>query len=255
MREEPSGRFVADGLTLPQAQQFRQVFFDTQNNTNKLSAALLTEANVRTVPVPDQPGRYLLAFDVPRASREQMPVYLGSDPMTGTYKRREGGDYRCGRDAVRRMIADSDANVPADSRILPGFAYPNDLDPRSLQQFRQLMGSLQPGHPWLAETDLELLRKLGAYRYDRPSRQEGLTLAGVLMFGKTEAIHDPECAPQFFSDYQEVMTHDPDVRWTDRLYPDGTWEANLFQFFPAGVAAHFGRFAASFSTEKRPASG
>lgn len=32
-------------------------------------------------------------------------------------------------------------------------------------------------------------------------------------------------------DYQEKLSSDPMLRWTDRLYPDGTWEANLFQFF------------------------
>lgn len=231
VKEETNSRFVPDGLTLVQVQRFRQDFFDTQNNRNKISVDLLKDADVQTIPVPDQPDHYFLAFDVPRANREQMPVYVGLDPNSGTYKRREGGDYRCNRDAVRRMIADSDANVPADSRILRGFAYPDDLDLRSIQQFRQLMSSTRPGHTWLAEDDLGLLRKLGAYRVDRQSRQEGLTLAGVLMFGKTEAIHDPECTPQFFPDYQEVLTQDPDVRWTDRLYPDGTWEANLFQFF------------------------
>jgi ATP-dependent DNA helicase RecG len=30
-------------------------------------------------------------------------------------------------------------------------------------------------------------------------------------------------------DYREKF--DPAKRWTDRLYPDGTWEANLFQFY------------------------
>jgi ATP-dependent DNA helicase RecG len=93
------------------------------------------------------------------------------------------------------------------------------------------MSSIRPGHPWLAKDDLGLLKKLEAYRVDRQSKQEGLTLAGVLMFGKMEAIHDPECAPQFFPDYREVLTQDPEVRWTDRIYPDGTWEANLFQFY------------------------
>ncbi|WP_375417014.1 RNA-binding domain-containing protein [uncultured Hymenobacter sp.] len=231
VKEEAINRFVPDGLTLVQTQRFRQDFFDTQNNRNKISADLLKDANVRHIPVPDQPDQYFLVFDIPRANREQMPVYVGLDPNTGTYKRRDSGDYRCNRDAVRRMIADSDANVPADSRILRGFVYPDDLDLRSIQQFRQLMSTTRPGHTWLAEDDLGLLRKLGAYRQDRQSKQEGLTLAGVLMFGKTEAIHDPECAPQFFPDYQEVLTQDPEVRWTDRLYPDGTWEANLFQFF------------------------
>jgi predicted HTH transcriptional regulator len=120
------------------------------------------------------------------------------------------------------MMSDSNANAPADSRILRGFQFPNDIDIKSLQQFRQLMASIRPGHPWLAKDDLELLKKLEAYRVDRQSKQEGLTLAGVLMFGKMESIHDPECAPQFFPDYREVLTQDPEVRWTDRLYPDGT---------------------------------
>jgi ATP-dependent DNA helicase RecG len=33
-------------------------------------------------------------------------------------------------------------------------------------------------------------------------------------------------------DYRDYRgRHRPEDRWTDRLYPDGTWEANLFQFY------------------------
>ncbi|MDD2708607.1 MAG: ATP-binding protein [Verrucomicrobiae bacterium] len=49
------------------------------------------------------------------------------------------------------------------------------------------------------------------------------------MFGKDQAIRDPEAAPNFFVDYRERL--DPSNRWTDRIYPDGTWESNLFQFY------------------------
>nr|WP_255515624.1 ATP-binding protein [Flavobacterium sp. ZT3R18] len=28
-----------------------------------------------------------------------------------------------------------------------------------------------------------------------------------------------------------MLSTDPSIRWTDRIYPDGTWEANLFQFY------------------------
>ena len=231
VREDEAGNFTADGLPVKQARKLQQDFFSTQNNRGKISLDLLSDRQVRLLPVPEQVDQYVLAFDVPRANREQMPVYKGQDPFTGTYKRRDGGDYRCDRDAVRRMMSDSNANTPADSRILRGFTLAEDIDLKSLQQFRQLMASSRPGHPWLAKDDLGLLKKLEAYRLDRQTKQEGLTLAGMLMFGKTEAIHDPECAPQFFPDYREVLTHDPEVRWTDRLYPDGTWEANLFQFY------------------------
>jgi ATP-dependent DNA helicase RecG len=49
------------------------------------------------------------------------------------------------------------------------------------------------------------------------------------MFGKDNAIQDPAAAPNYFVDYREKL--DPAVRWTDRIYPDGTWHANLFQFY------------------------
>lgn len=40
---------------------------------------------------------------------------------------------------------------------------------------------------------------------------------------------DPSCAPGYFVDFREKL--DTERRWTDRIYPDGTWEPNLFQFF------------------------
>lgn len=51
------------------------------------------------------------------------------------------------------------------------------------------------------------------------------------MFGKTNSIIDPECCQEFFPDYREHLSDDPQIRWTNRIYPDGTWEANLYQFF------------------------
>ena len=56
-----------------------------------------------------------------------------------------------------------------------------------------------------------------------------MTLAGLLMFGKDQVIRDPNGAPNYFVDYREKL--DPELRWTDRIYPDGTWEANLFHFY------------------------
>ncbi len=229
--KEEEGKFTADGLPARQINKFRQDFFSTQNNRGKFSVDLLSDSNVRAIIVPGEVDQYVLVFDVPRANREQMPVHIGSDPFNGTYKRRDGGDNKCDRDAVRRMIADSNASVPADSKLLLGFDFQEDIDQKSLQQYRQLMSNRTPAHPWLAENDLRLLRKLGGYRRDRQTRQEGLTLAGLLMFGKTEAIQDNDCAPHYFPDYRETISPESDIRWLDRLCPDGTWEANLFQFY------------------------
>lgn len=51
------------------------------------------------------------------------------------------------------------------------------------------------------------------------------------MFGKTNSITDPECCPYFFPDYRERLSTVPQIRWSNRVYPDGTWEANIFQFY------------------------
>ncbi len=154
---------------------------------------------------------------------------MGQNPLEGTYRRYSDGDYLCSRDEVGRMLADQ-ADQPADCEILPGFRL-EDLDKRSLEQYRNRFASRSPAHPWLKLDDQCLLEKLGGWRTDRNSGRRGLTVAGLLMFGQDEAIRDPAAVPQYHVDYRERLSSDPQVRWTDRIWPDGTWAANLFQFF------------------------
>jgi ATP-dependent DNA helicase RecG len=118
--------------------------------------------------------------------------------------------------------------LPADSRILQGFNL-EDLDRASLAQYRQRFASHKPTHPWLSEDDIGLLRKLGGWRRDRNSGQEGLTVAGLLMFGTDEALR--EALPNYHVDYRELLSADPLQRWSDRIHIDGAWHPNLFQFY------------------------
>ena len=171
----------------------------------------------------------LLVFSIPRASRVERPIHRTQNPLGGnTYKRNYEGDFKCTDQEVRRMLADSNDATPVDGRILEGFKM-EDIDMDSLRQYRNLFASIQPSHPWLTLDDIGLLTKLGGYRRDRRTGQEGFTLAGLLMFGKYDSIIDPECAPNFFPDYREYMN--VGSRWTDRIISDGTREMNLFQFY------------------------
>jgi predicted HTH transcriptional regulator len=79
--------------------------------------------------------------------------------------------------------------------------------------------------------DLELFKKIGAYRIDRKTRNEGITLAGLLMFGREDSIKEQEALPDYFPDFRERLSTDEKIRWTDRICPDGTWECNLLQFY------------------------
>jgi predicted HTH transcriptional regulator len=106
----------------------------------------------------------------------------------------------------------------------------NDIDLESLHAYRNQFASYKSGHPWLGADDTEFLHLLGAWREDRETKENGLTLAGLLMFGQWPAIMT--CAPLYFVDYQEKPDEpDTSVRWLDRVVPDGTWSGNLFDFY------------------------
>lgn len=212
-----------DGLSQTQISKFQQDFWNQVNNKGKVSANILLENHVKSLEV--DLGRFILVIQVPAADYRSKPVHIGPDPLRATYKRNHTGDYLCTADEVRQMIADSLPQKP-DARILDNYTL-DDLDEHTIIQFRQLFRSAKPGHPFLAEEDKGLLTKIGAWRTDRHSKKDGLTVAGLLMFGKHQAIID--AFPDYHLDYQEI--NDPNQRWSDRVFPDGTWEANIFQFY------------------------
>jgi ATP-dependent DNA helicase RecG len=210
------------GLTDPA--KIKKEFWDAANNRQKISINLLQNEDVLVVP---HPYGTLLAIRIRRADRQQRPVYVGQNPLTGTYRRHSEGDYHCTEQEVKRMLADS-ADESADGRILEHFSL-KDLDSPSLRQYRQRLASLQPTHPWLSEDDKGLLCRLSGYCVSRQGGNEGLTVAGLLMFGREETIH--EALPHYHVDLREKLSSDPQVRWTDRRTLDGTWPGNLFQFY------------------------
>ena len=225
--QEKKGKFYLNNLTPEQIEKYRKDFWNNVNNPSTISRNLMRKEDLV---IGNYKGFAFMLFFVPRAPRELRPVYRTSDPYKGTFKRNYEGDYHCTEREVQRMFADADDTRPADSRILKNYTL-NDIDKESLNRYRQIFKLSASDHPWLALDDIELLRMLGGYRKDRQTGEEGFTVAGLLMFGKTQSITDVECAPHFFPDYQEHLTEDDNVRWTNRIYADGTWEANLFNFY------------------------
>ena len=223
---EDSGRFTVHGVD--EADRVIADLFNTVNNPDKVSINLLADEHVRRLTVD---GRELIAVEVPSAGRKQKPVYLNGNPLRGnTYRRLYDGDRRCDEETVRRLMAER-VHDSRDIHVLKGFSLAN-LDPESLRAYRNMMNGFRPDHPWTTVDDLSLLRALGAWRHDTETQEEGLTLAGILMWGQSPAIS--EALPYYFVDYQEWPTEEErekDVRWLDRVIPDGTWSGNLFDFY------------------------
>lgn len=225
--KEKKGEFYIDSLTDELIDKYKKEFWSGVNNKDIVNLNLLSNDDVVDA---EFDGHKVILFYIPRATRDQRPIYHTPNPYNGTYKRNHEGDFKCTEQEVRRMYADANVAVSADSRILDNYTF-EDIDKSSLEQYRRLFDLAKPGHAWLALDDISLLKKLGGYKVDRQTGKEGFTLAGLLMFGKTDAITDEACAPNFFLDYRELGEDTSSTRWLDRIYPDGTWEANLFQFY------------------------
>ena len=219
--ESKSG-FTISGISKPDG--LLKHFWNNHNNSQKLSAPICSNSAVQVVKVE---AKNLMIIAVPKATRTQRPVYINNNPMTGAFKRNYEGDYRCTPEEVRQMLRDA-ANEPQDIQILEGFNL-TDLDSETLKTFRQRFSSREPDHTWLGLDDTNLLAQLGGWRRDRNTGKEGLTLAGLLMFGRERSILD--AFPHYQLDYQERLSKDPETRWTYRLTLDGKWEANLFNFY------------------------
>ncbi|GKT23584.1 RNA-binding domain-containing protein [Acidovorax sp. SUPP3334] len=219
---EKDGVFSIAGIANPA--KVRADLFNNLNNPGKVSANLLADADVQEMALQ---GQTILLVRIPQATRKQRPVFLNGQPLGHTYKRLNDGDRLCDEETVKRMLAEQ-VEDERDARILSHFGM-EDIDTESLRIYRQMLKDEKPGHPYLEQDDFAFLQSLRGWRRDRATGVEGLTFAGLLMFGRWSAIQ--EAVPHYFVDYQERPEAKTELRWVDRLVPDGTWSGNLFEFY------------------------
>ena len=221
--KEKRGSFEIVGLS--DVEKVRKELFNDLNNKQKVSANLLSDADVLEL---NLDGKSIIQIDIPRASRRQKPVHITANPLSGnTYRRVNEADVSLPDEDVRRLLAEQ-TNDSRDSRVLRNFGF-DDLSEDTFQAYRQVFASRDPGHPWNAQDNLGFLRSIGGWRLDRETGEGGLTVAGLLMFGMLRSIQDE--FPNFMLDYQERPEAKTEKRWVDRLTLDGKWSGNLYDFY------------------------
>ncbi|MBP5738222.1 MAG: putative DNA binding domain-containing protein, partial [Abditibacteriota bacterium] len=212
-------RFVFQAIKNPN--QRIKDFWNTVNS-NKVSCNILVDADAGTCSVK---GKDIIWIKVPRAKYNQRPVYLNDNPIKGSYKRNHEGDYHCTEEEVKAMLRDAN-DSGSDGTILDGYTM-EDLDMNSLRSYRIEFEHCNPDHIWNGLDDLEFLRKMNGYAKDRTTGKSWLTAAGLLLFGKGEAIR--ERFSNIRMDYIDLSNTVPGSRWSDRLTYDGMWENKILQ--------------------------
>jgi predicted HTH transcriptional regulator len=216
-------RFIVEGVPNPAA--VRKQLVDLLPNRNKVSANLLSDRSIQEI---ELEGKMVLAIHIPRAGRKDKPVYLNGNPFGGNcFRRFDEADQAMSEEEVKLLLAEQ-SQESLDYRILPKFGM-DDISIPTLQAYRQTHATLNPGHHWSELNNLEFLKQIRAWNRDRESGEEGLTVAGLLMFGKFQSIQDE--FPNYAVDYQERPEAKTERRWIDRVWLDGSWSGNLYDFY------------------------
>lgn len=216
-----SKRFTVIGVE--DAAKIRTDIWNTLNSREKVSTSLLRDEDINTF---SYDGKDVVVIHVPRATYEERPVYINNNLMRGTYRRRHEGDYHCPEPVIRMMLRDAcdDGN---DRMFLEHYTM-DDIDIPTLEAYRNMFRVANLEHVWNGLDHTEFLKQLGGYTVNRASGKEGLTMAGLLMFGKGLPVR--ERFDNLRMDYIDKSNLVGDQRYSDRLTYDGTWENNIFNF-------------------------
>ena len=229
---------------LANAKKMVHDFWCTLNDKGKVSKNILTSQDVALQTL--KSGEEIIVIRVRQALRQEKPVFINNLLFGGTYKRLDEGDFLCTDEEVKKMLAEQ-VSETMDDGIFVGYGL-EDLDMQTFNDYRQRFSNRQPDHPFNKLEPLDFLRMVGGYRQNRQNGEQGLTLAGLLMFGKLRSILD--CLPNYMVDYQERPREVSELRWLDRVTTDFNWPGNLFSFYQLVIPKLFAGLKVPFKLEK-----
>jgi len=242
IEEEKDGGIKVSGIKEPEP--IKKDLFDSLNNKQKISANILKDDDVEVLQFDDS---YVVKIHIPQATRQQKPVHKGENPLQGTYRRQYEGDYNCKNDPeyIKRMMAEQ-VEDSRDNKVLKHYDF-DDIEMSSFYAYRNIFKSNQPDHPFNEQSDIEFLKSIGGYKKDRETGDTGLTIAGLLMFGKSNDIED--VFSYYVLDYQERPKAKTELRWIDRVTLDGSWSGNIFDFYRIVIKKLFADLKVPFKLE------
>lgn len=206
-------------VDLPDPEALVREFLESANDPNKASVNLLTSRQIR---IEEVNGDRIIVIEVPRAPRYDKPVYVGGDPVCGSYWRSGEGDHRLTAEELEAMRRDAAVRTQ-DMRLLKDTEL-SVLCAESIAAYRQCMKNSRPHHVWTDLDDCAFLLKLGAAGTGEDGSVHP-TAAGLLMFGRTQEILREY--PQYCLDFRDE-TGETEERY---LSSSGSWSGNVFDFY------------------------
>lgn len=219
VEEDPHGALFVCGVNEPES--LVKALWDDLNNPSCVNVNLLTDNDVS---ISYDAGAPYIVIEVPRAPRQDRPVYIRNNLASGSFRRNGEGDYHCTSEELKALVRDGGDDI--DRLVLEEFEL-GSLCEETVASYRNAFQALRQNHPWNRLTDSDFLMRIGAIGRGGCTHQLHPTRAGLLMFGYEYEI---TCEyPSYLLDYRTRLG---DRRWDDRIASmDGTWSGNVYDFW------------------------
>jgi len=193
--------------------------FITTLRSGKFNIQLSSKGRLFTIE-----GRKVITFRLPPMPRQAKPVYYNDD-IRNTYIRQGATNQKASKDEIGRMLREA-SEFSSDSMLIAGSGI-KEIDRETLRTYLRYLEIQNQEHPFIALKDIQVLEKCGAMK------EGALTMAGLLLFGKTEAIMSrfPAYGLSIFRMSAMSSSTAGDRRWEDRKI----YEENLIQTFFAAM--------------------
>lgn len=172
---EDKGNIV--GISEEAVEKVKKDFVTSMNNPQKISPTFYL--SMQEIKIDE---KIILYIFIPESSQ----VHRCNGKI---FDRNEDGDIHItdNTNLVSEMYMRKQGSY-TENRIFP-FAEISELNSELFIKVRKMATNERIDHPWKVMNDLELLKSAGLFLKDQQTGKEGITLGGILIFGKEELIH------------------------------------------------------------------
>lgn len=165
------------GLVKEQLSKWKKEFVSSLNNGVKIFPTIYAQLEEITIQ-----GKIILYCYIPEGS------FVYKLDGCKIYDRNEDGDFEITNNPslVSEMYLRKKASY-SENKIYP-YAQICDLDESVFQRIKEMVSIRNKNHLWLSMDFMELLKSAGFYMKDLETGKEGITLGGILVFGKQTTI-------------------------------------------------------------------
>lgn len=197
-------------------------FCSTLADRSKVSLNIIDNNDINTSIIED---KTIIIIYIKEASITDKPIYLNNN-IAHTYIRLHSQDHLVDKQQLSAILRNQSSQL--DYELLPNYDL-SDLDIDSINSYKVMLSKRYPSLNYSEMDSQNFLESIGVFRKNRNTNTMNLTIAGLLFFGKYNAILDR--FPHYHVDFFDKRGNSQ--RWSYRMeagnldFPD----LNLFNYY------------------------